>query len=222
MTQPERVWDAADTYAAEQLLPPDAALDAAMANNAAAGLPNIAVSPLQGKLLQLIVGIHGARRVLEIGTLGGYSTLWLARALPADGRIVTVEVDPHHADTARANLERAGVGDRAEVLVGAALDVLPGLLDGAPFDFVFIDADKPNNAAYLAWALRLTRRGAVIVVDNVVRRGRVADAGSEDPGVRGARAVIEAVSAEPRLLPTVVQTVGSKGHDGFLLARVVG
>ena len=221
MDEAELLWNAVDTYAAEQLLEPDAALAAVRADSAAAGLPEIAVSPMQGKLLQLMVGMQGAHRVLEVGTLGGYSTVWLARGLPEDGRVVTVEVDPHHAEVARANLAHAGVDDRVEVIVGPGLDVLPQLVDGPPFDFVFLDADKPNNAAYLGWALRLTHPGAVIIVDNVVRRGGLADAASEDPAVQGARKVLDAVRAEARLSATVVQTVGSKGYDGFLLARVL-
>ncbi|MEO9221435.1 MAG: O-methyltransferase [Mycobacteriaceae bacterium] len=221
MDEAELLWNAVDTYAAEQLLEPDAALAAVRADSAAAGLPEIAVSPMQGKLLQLMVGMQGAHRVLEVGTLGGYSTVWLARGLPEDGQVVTVEVDPHHAEVARANLAHAGVDDRVEVIVGPGLDVLPQLVDGPPFDFVFLDADKPNNAAYLGWALRLTHPGAVIIVDNVVRRGGLADAASEDPAVQGARKVLDAVRAEARLSATVVQTVGSKGYDGFLLARVL-
>ena len=176
---PEARWVAVDTYAAEQLLPPDPAMDAVRADSAAAGLPDISVSPMQGKMLELLVQMQGARRVLEVGTLGGYSTVWLARAVPADGHVVTVELDPHHAEVARANLAHAGVDDRVEVIVGPALEVLPQLADGAPFDFVFLDADKPNNAAYLGWALKLTRPGAVIVVDNVVRQGALADADSD-------------------------------------------
>lgn len=214
-------WTAVDTYAAEQLLPPDPAMDAVRADSAAAGLPDISVSPMQGKMLQLLVQMQGARRVLEVGTLGGYSTVWLARALAAGGQVVTVEVDAHHAEVARTNLVHAGVDDRVEVIVGPGLEVLPQLADGAPFDFVFLDADKPNNAAYLGWALQLTRPGAVIIVDNVVRNGRLAEVDSDDPAVQGARRVLDAVHDEPRLSATVVQTVGSKGYDGFLLARVI-
>ena len=221
MDQAESLWNAVDTYAAGRLLRPDAAMAAVRADSVAAGLPDIAVSPLQGKLLQLLVGMQGARRILEVGTLGGYSTAWLARGLPADGQVVSVEVDPHHAEVARANLAHAGVDDRVEVIVGAGLDVLPQLAEGAPFDLVFLDADKPNNAAYLGWALHLTRPGAAIIVDNVVRGGGLADAESDDPAVQGARQVLDAVRAEPRLSATVVQTVGSKGYDGFLLARVL-
>lgn len=221
MTDASGTWSAVDSWAAAALLPPDPVLDAVAAASASAGLPDIAVSPLQGRLLYLLAQTAGARRVLEVGTLGGYSTVWLARAVPDGGRVVTVEVDPHHAQVARANLAAAGVGERVEVLVGAGLDVLPGLLGRPPFDLVFIDADKPNNPGYLAWAMRLTHPGSRVVVDNVVRRGAVADGGSTDAAVRGARQVVEAVGADPRLSATVVQTVGAKGYDGFLLARVL-
>ena len=213
---------AVDAYIVERLLAPDAALDAALAANAAAGLPPIDVSPAQGKLLHLLARMAGARRILEVGTLGGYSTIWLARALPAGGRLVTCEIDPHHAATARANLARAGVGDRAEVRVGPASDTLAAMVAAGEggFDLVFIDADKPNNVAYLSAALDLARPGATIVVDNVVRYGMVVDAASDDPGVRGSRALFDAVAAEPRLDATAIQTVGAKHWDGFLLARV--
>lgn len=221
VSEAEQQWEAVDGYATEQLLPADPVLEAVRTASTAAGLPDIAVSPLQARLLQLLVQMHGARRVLEIGTLGGYSTVWMARALPVGGHLVTLEVDPHHAEVASRNLADAGVGDRVTVKVGVALQLLPGLADGEPFDFVFIDADKPNNTAYLDWALRLTVPGSVIVVDNVVRHGEVADAASTDDRVQGARAVIEAAGAHSRLAATVVQTVGAKGYDGFLLARVV-
>ncbi len=213
-------WEDVDAYIAEKLIPPEPALDAALAANAAAGLPEIDVSPAQGKLLHLLARMVGARRILEIGTLGGYSTIWLARALPPDGRLVTLEYAPAHAAVARANIARAGLGDRVEIRVGAALDSLPGLEPLAPFDFVFIDADKANNDAYLDWALRLTRRGSVIVCDNVVRVGRVADAASADPAILGARRFFERLGAEPRLTATAVQTVGAKGWDGFAIAIV--
>ena len=213
-------WEDVDAYIAETLIPPEPALDAALAANAAAGLPEIDVSPAQDKLLHLLARMVGARRILEIGTLGGYSTIWLARALPPDGRLVTLEYAPAHAAVARANIARAGLGDRVEIRVGAALDSLPGLEPLAPFDFVFIDADKANNDAYLDWALRLTRRGSVIVCDNVVRAGRVADAASADPAILGARRFFERLGAEPRLTATAVQTVGAKGWDGFAIAIV--
>jgi predicted O-methyltransferase YrrM len=183
------------------------------------GLPDIAVTPLQGEFLALLVRMTGARRVLEVGTLGGFSGTVIARALPDDGALVTLEVDPHHAEVARAVFDDAGVSDRVEVLVGRATETLPGLDD--PFDLVFIDADKPSNPTYLREALRLSHPGTVIVVDNVVRRGAVADPHDTSAGVLGSREVTELVAAEPRLEATALQTVGAKGWDGFLLARVV-
>ncbi|WP_437678946.1 O-methyltransferase [Sorangium sp. So ce131] len=215
-------WNAVDQYIADQLVTADAALEAALADSAAAGLPAINVAPNQGKLLQLLARIQGARSVLEIGTLGGYSTIWLARALPAGGRVITLEVDRKHAEVARANIARAGLSEVVEVRLGRALDLLPQLAaEGrGPFDFIFIDADKPSNPDYFAWALKLSRRGSVIVIDNVVRRGAVADAGSDDPNVQGARRLHEALAAEPRVSATAIQTVGSKGYDGFAIALV--
>ncbi|MFE3099286.1 O-methyltransferase [Nocardia tengchongensis] len=192
--------------------------------NAAAGLPAIDVSPPQGKFLYLIAASVRARRVLEIGTLGGYSTVWLARAVGKSGQVVTLEFEPRHAEVARGNLDRAGVGDRVEIRVGAALDTLPELAAAQPepFDLVFIDADKVNNANYVRWALQLTRPGSVIIVDNVVRNGGIADADSADAAVRASREVIELIAAEPRLDGTVLQTVGGKGWDGFAYALVLG
>ncbi|MFD7551884.1 O-methyltransferase [Streptomyces sp. NPDC059578] len=223
MAEQER-WDAVDDYVTSALTLADEALDAALGDSDAAGLPQIAVAANQGKLLQLLAEVQGARKILEIGTLGGYSTIWLARALPADGRLVTLEYQAAHAEVARRNLARAGLDGVTEVRVGAALDTLPLLeAEGAgPFDFVFIDADKVNNPHYLDWSLRLTRPGSVIVCDNVVRGGAVADADSTDPAVVGTRALIDRVAARPELSATVVQTVGTKGYDGFLLARVTG
>ncbi|WP_439377693.1 O-methyltransferase [Amycolatopsis lexingtonensis] len=215
----DKTWTEVDDYLTEALLAPDPVLDDALADSAAAGLPSIAVAPNQGKLLNLLARLSGARTILEIGTLGGYSTIWLARALPAGGKLVTCEYEPKHAEVAKANLARAGFGeDVAEIRVGAALDTLPTLT--GPFDFVFIDADKANLANYVRAALELSRPGTAIVVDNVVRQGRVADAGSDDPNVRGAQAMFDVLAAEPRLDSTAVQTVGSKGHDGFVLAIV--
>lgn len=217
-------WNAVDRYVGELLVPEDEALTGALAASEAAGLPSINVAPNQGKLLHLLARIQGARTALEIGTLGGYSTIWLARALPADGRLISIEYDPAHADVARANLARAGCDKVAEVRTGAALDVLPRLAaepGAGPFDLVFIDADKANNAHYVEWALRLTRPGSVIVVDNVVRGGAVTDASSEDPAVVGTREMYRLVAEEPRLDGTVVQTVGTKGWDGLLVARVL-
>jgi predicted O-methyltransferase YrrM len=211
-------WLAVDGYFAGQLFAPDPVLDAALEANALAGLPPIDVTPAEGKLLHLLARTVGARRILEIGTLGGYSTIWLARALLADGRLVTCEINPRHAEVARANLARAGLDGLVDVRVGPALDTLP-TLDG-PFDLAFIDADKQSNTEYFRHALRLSRPGTMIIVDNVVRGGRVADAGSDDPTIRGTRAVTEAIAQEPRVDATVVQTVGGKGYDGFLLALV--
>lgn len=213
-------WSDVDAYLAGKLLPADPALDAALAANEAAGLPEIDVSPCQGKLLHILARMIGARRILEIGTLGGYSTIWLARALPPDGRLVTLEHAAAHAGVARANIARAGLSDRVEIRVDAALVSLPGLASLAPFDFVFIDADKENNAAYLDWALRLTRPGSVIVCDNVVRAGRVADDAHSDPGVLGTRRFFDRLATEPRLTATAIQTVGAKGWDGFSIALV--
>jgi predicted O-methyltransferase YrrM len=221
---PTDTWTAVDRYLEGALLAADPALDAALAANAAAGLPTIDVSPCHGKLLHLLARMQGARRILEIGTLGGYSAIWLARALPPDGKLITLEFQAKHAEVARANLARAGVDKLVEIRVGAALESLPKLLaEGqGPFDLVFIDADKENNPEYVAWALRLTKPGSVIVVDNVVRQGHVIDAASDNPQVVGTRRMFDALSREPRLSATAIQTVGVKGHDGFLLARVVG
>lgn len=220
MTQ--ELWSAVDDYFNETVVAPDQALADALRDSDAAGLRRISVSPSQGKLLHLLARLHGARKILEIGTLGGYSAIWLARALPADGRLVSLEIDPQTAAVARANIERAGLSARVEVRVGPALDTLPRLADEglAPFDFVFIDADKPGNPQYLEWALALTRPGAVIVVDNVVRKGAVADAASTDPDVVGVRRCLEMIAANPRLSATAIQTVGGKGYDGFALALV--
>lgn len=218
-------WTAVDHYFSQHLMPPDPVLEAALADSDAAGLPQINVAPNQGKLLYLLAQMQGARRILEIGTLGGYSTIWLARALPADGgHVVTLEYSLKHADVARANLTRAGLMDKVDVRVGPALESLPALqAEGVePFDFVFIDADKPNNTPYFEWALRLTRPGSVIVMDNVVRDGAVIDADSTDPNVKGVRAFVERVAAEPRVTATALQTVGAKGYDGLMLIRVVG
>ena len=215
----DQTWTEVDDYLAGALLDPDPVLDAASADADAAGLPQIAVAPNQGKLLNLLARLAGARTILEIGTLGGYSTIWLARALPAGGKLVTCEYEPKHAEVAKANLARAGFGeDVADIRVGAALDTLPTLT--GPFDFVFIDADKANLANYVRASLKLARPGTAIVVDNVVRQGRVADAGSGDPNVRGAREMFELLAGEDRIDATAVQTVGGKGHDGFVLALV--
>jgi predicted O-methyltransferase YrrM len=211
-------WSAVDRYVADLLVRSDAALDAALEANRAAGLPAHDVSPSQGKLLHLLARLQGARAVLEIGTLGGYSTIWLARALPPDGRLVTLEADPGYAEVARANIARAGLDGIVDVRVGPALETLPEL-DG-PFDFVFIDADKRSNPEYLAWALRLSRPGALIVADNVVRGGELVDGDGGDPSVQGVRRFHELLAAEPRVSATTIQTVGSKGWDGFTIALV--
>ena len=213
-------WSDVDDYLVDRLLPDDPVLTAALAAADAACLPAINVTPQQGRFLNLLARIRGARRILEIGTLGGYSTIWLARALPSDGRLVTLEIDSATAEVARRNLARAGLADVAEVQVGRALDLLPGLAGASSYDLVFIDADKPSNPDYLQWALRLTGPGSVIVVDNVVRGGAVADEASDDPMVLGTRRMMDLVAAEPRLDATALQTVGSKGYDGFLVALV--
>lgn len=220
---PDR-WTAVDQYFADLLLPPDPALEAALRDSAAAGLPPIQVAPNQGKLLMLLARIQGAGTILEIGTLGGYSTIWLARALPADGRMITLEADPKHAAVARANIARAGLAHIVEVRLGPALDTLPQIAaEGrGPFDLTFIDADKENNAEYLAWAIKLSRRGSLIIVDNVVRNGKVIDAASRDSEIRGTRRFIEQLAADPRVDATAIQTVGNKGYDGFAIALVTG
>jgi predicted O-methyltransferase YrrM len=216
-------WTAVDRYFSELLMPPDPVFEAALEASRAAGLPSIAVSPPQGKFLHLLARIKGARSILEIGTLGGYSTLWLARALPADGRLITLEVDPKHAEVARGNFARAGVTALIEQRLGRAIDTLPQLVaEGrGPFDLIFIDADKASTADYFAWALKLSRPGTVVVVDNVVRNGAVADAGNRDPGVQGVRRFAAMLAGEPRVSATALQTVGSKGYDGFVLATVL-
>jgi predicted O-methyltransferase YrrM len=220
MTLPQ--WTAVDRYIADLLVPGDPALDAALEASVAAGLPPINVSPNQGKLLMLMARLQGARSILEIGTLGGYSAIWLARGLPGDGRLITLEANPDYAQVARANIERAGLMDRVEIRIGRALEALPTLLDEGrgPFDFTFIDADKANNPEYFSWALKLSRRNSLIVVDNVVRDGAVIDEASRDPSVQATRRLYEAMAAEPRVSATAIQTVGSKGYDGFAIALV--
>lgn len=219
-----RDWAAVDGYITRKLIGADPVLDGALAANAAGGLPPIDVSAAQGRMLELFVRMSGARRILEVGTLGGYSTIWLARALPADGKLVTLELEPHHAEVARANLANAGLADRCDVRTGPAVESLAAMIAAGegPFDLVFIDADKPSNVAYLDAALKLTRPGSVILVDNVVREGAVTDPADPDPRVIGTRALFDAVAAESRLEATAIQTVGDKGWDGFLLAVVRG
>jgi predicted O-methyltransferase YrrM len=225
MTQ--ELWTAIDRYIGDHLLPEDPVLDAALAACAAAGLPEISITPNQGKLLELLARVHGARSILELGTLGAYSTIWLARALPRDGRVVTLELDPRYAEVARANLARAGLQEVVQLRVGPALQTLPALLaEGAgPFDLIFLDADKRNNPGYLEWSLKLSRPGTLIVADNVVRGGTILDPDERDPllgdgGVQGVRRFYELLAAEPRVSATAIQTVGAKGHDGFALALV--
>jgi len=218
----DKTWAAVDDYIVANLVPDDPVLDQVLGANRAAGLPAIDVSPAQGKLLHLLARIAGARRILEIGTLGAYSTIWMARALPVDGRVVSLEFNPHHAQVARANIERAGLGSMIEVRTGAALETLPHLAaEGAgPFDLIFIDADKPNNPGYLDWALKLARPGTVIICDNVIRNGAVTRGDTGDANVGGARAAFEILGSNPRISATAMQTVGSKGYDGFIIAVV--
>jgi len=221
MTQEQ--WTRVDEYISELLLPRDAVLEAALEAGNAAGMPAINVAPNQGKFLSLLAQMQGATRILEIGTLAGYSTIWLARALPSSGKLVTLELDPKHAQVARSNIERAGLTSLVELRVGKALDSLAALVNEAvpAFDFVFIDADKPSIPDYFQWSLKLTRPGSVIVVDNVVRKGAVVDAESTDANVQGVRRFNEIVAKTPSVSATTVQTVGSKGYDGFALIRVL-
>ena len=220
----QELWTAVDRYVTEMLVPPDAALEAALEASDAAGLPRIAVAPNQGKLLQLLARARGARRILEIGTLGGYSTIWLARALPPGGRLITLEVEPKHAEVARANIARAGLASVVDVRLGAALETLPRLAAerAGPFELTFIDADKANIPSYFEWALKLAAPGGLIVVDNVIRDGAVVDDASTDPSVKGVRRLNELLRAEPRVSATTIQTVGARGYDGFTLAMLVG
>ncbi len=215
-------WTTVDQYITALLDPPDAALDEALRASTAAGLPEIAVSPPHGALLTVLARAVGARRILEIGTLGGYSAIRLGRVLPPDGRLVTLELNPLHAEVARSNIARAGLGDRVEVRVGPATASLAALADegAAPFDLIFIDADKVGYTDYLHGSLRLSRPGTLIIADNIVRQGRVADPDNDDANVRGVRRFNEALAAEPRLMATIVQTVGSKGYDGLAIAVV--
>jgi predicted O-methyltransferase YrrM len=219
----EDLWSAVDSYFFSKLMPRDEVLEAALRASEEAGLPPIQVSPTQGKLLHLLARVHRARRILEIGTLGGYSTIWLGRALPPDGRLISLEIDPRHAEVARANIGRADLSDVVEIRLGRALDTLP-VLEGEhePFDMVFIDADKVSNPAYFEWALRLTHLGSLIVIDNVVRAGAIADPANDSPEVAGVRRLLDLIAAEPRVAATAIQTVGLKGHDGFAMALVVG
>jgi predicted O-methyltransferase YrrM len=218
----QKHWSAVDDFLVAKLVKPDAALNQALADSDRGGLPAINVSPCHGKLLNLIARMIGARRILEIGTLGGYSTIWLARALPSSGRLITLEFSQKHADIARANIERAGLLDRVDIRVGRALDTLPVVAreSSEPFDLIFMDADKESNRDYLDWAVKLARPGSVIITDNVVRDGRVIDEASRDPMVAGTRRFLDALANEPRVSATAIQTVGSKGWDGFTIALV--
>jgi predicted O-methyltransferase YrrM len=213
-------WTAVDDYLGSLFVPPDEGLDGAQRAAADAGLPPIAVSAAQGKFLHILARLHRARHILEIGTLGGYSTIWLARALPANGRLISLEFDPKHAEVAQGSLRRAGLDDRVEVKVGRAIDTLPTLAGGVPFDLVFIDADKASTPDYLQWALKLTRPGSVIVVDNVIRDGKIIDTSGRDADVEGMRKALAMMAAEPRLTATALQTVGAKSYDGFAIALV--
>jgi predicted O-methyltransferase YrrM len=220
----DETWAAVDAFVAEQLIPGDEILDAAARSSEEAGLPAIQVSAPQGRLLELLARVQGARTILEFGTLGAYSTIWLARALPADGRLVTLEADDGYAEVARANIDRAGFAEIVELRVGPALEALPALeAEGAagPFDFTFVDADKANSPNYFAWALDHSRPGSLIVADNVVRAGALADAHSADQKVQAQRRLHEMIAGEPRIAATTIQTVGSKGYDGFTIALVL-
>jgi predicted O-methyltransferase YrrM len=218
----EQTWEAVDEYLGGLFATDDAALKETLAASDKAGLPEIQVTATHGKLLHLLARMHGARRILELGTLGGYSTIWLARALPADGQLVTLEYEPKHAEVARQNFRRAGVDSLIDLRVGAALDILPQLAkeNPGPFDLIFIDADKENYEGYFRWALRLSRVGTVIIADNVVRKGAVIEPDHSDPRVQGVRRFLDAVAAEPRVSATAIQTVGKKGYDGFAFLLV--
>ncbi|MFB2837329.1 O-methyltransferase [Floridanema evergladense] len=221
MTQTQ--WTAVDNYITDLLIPSDSALDATIQSTIDANLPKINVAPNQGKLLHILAQIQGARRILELGTLAGYSTIWLARALPPGGKLITLEANPKHAEVARQNIDRAGLTKIVEIRIGAALDTLPQLANErqAPFDFVFIDADKVNIPDYFKWALKLTRRGSVIIVDNVIRKGAVIDADSSDENIQGVRKFNRLLAVETRVKATTIQTVGSKGYDGLTIALVI-
>jgi predicted O-methyltransferase YrrM len=218
----KQLWTAVDQYTTDRLLPPDPALDTALAASDAAGLPSISVSPSQGKLLMLLAQLAGASRILEIGTLGGYSSIWLARALGPGGRLITLEANPMHAEVARRNIAHAGFASVVEVRLGDARAAIQQLAaeGSGPFDLIFIDADKPSIPHYLEWSLKLSRRGSLIIVDNVIRDGALIDAQSQDANVQGARRLHEMLAVEPRVSATTIQTVGSKGYDGFTVALV--
>ena len=218
----QELWTAVDNYIVHKMLPADDSLDQAVRASDEAGLPSIQVSPAQGKFLYILAKVHHAKRILEIGTLGGYSTIWLARALPEDGRLITMEIDPKHAAVAQSSLSREGVSNKVELLVGNALDLLPQLekRSESPFDLTFIDADKVSIPAYFESALRMSRPGSLILVDNVVRNGAVVDASSHDPSVQGVQKLNDMIADDPRVTATVLQTVGIKGYDGLAIALV--
>ncbi|MFN2285873.1 MAG: O-methyltransferase [Anaerolineae bacterium] len=218
----QETWSAVDAYICDRLIAPDPVLDSALRASATAGLPQHNVAPNQGKFLQILAQMQGARKILELGTLGGYSTIWLARALPEDGHLITLEANSRYAEIAKTNITKAGLSHLVEIRVGRAIEILPLLSQEglAPFDFIFIDADKPSNPEYLEWALRLSRPGTVIVGDNVIRDGMVADSASTDANVLGVRRFFDLMAKNPRLSATAIQTVGSKGYDGFSLAIV--
>jgi predicted O-methyltransferase YrrM len=216
----DELWTAVDDYFASNLVPPDEALEAALQASVAAGLPAINVAANQGRLLMILARAMGARRILEIGTLGGYSTIWLARGLAPDGRLISLEANPDYAEIARANIARAGLAETVEVRVGRAQDTLPALSAETPFDLIFIDADKPGTPGYFQWAVKLSRRGSLIIVDNVVREGEVLDAASEDASVQAMRRFFEIAATDPRVAGTAIQTVGAKGHDGLAILLV--
>ena len=219
----QNLYAAVDAYLSSSLVPPDPIFDAVLQSHVAAGLPPIAVQPTLGKFLNLLARINHAKEILEIGTLGGYSTIWMARALPPTGRLVTLEFDPKHAEVARKNFQQAGLARVIEIHIGKALDTLPQVAAAhpAPFDLIFIDADKQNNPSYFAWALKLSRPGSIIIVDNVVRDGAILNAASDSPDIRGIRQLFADLASEPRVQATAIQTVDAKGHDGFVLALVL-
>lgn len=219
----ERLIDHVDDYLAATFVGNDATLAHALERSQRAGLPAIAVSAVQGKLLHVLARAIGAKRILEVGTLGGYSAIWMGRAIAPHGRLITLEIDPRHAQVARENLDEAGLGEVVEVWIGSALDSLARMGESGtePFDLVFIDADKENNPRYLKWALQFSHPGTMIVMDNVVRHGTILDDDSTDPDVAGTRTVLELLGSDPRLCASALQTVGHKGHDGLAIALVV-
>ncbi|MBI1259270.1 MAG: methyltransferase [Chloroflexi bacterium] len=220
MTQ--ETWTSVDNYINDLFVPSDGALEAALAASNDAGLPNIQVAPNQGKMISILAQSIGAKTILEIGTLGGYSTIWLARALPADGKLISLEIDPKHAEVARANVARAGLADKVDIRLGKAIESLPKVAaEGHVFDFVFIDADKPSNTEYFEWALKLTHKGSLIITDNVIRNGGVADPNSSDPSVTGVQRFNQRIAPEKRVTTTQIQTVGSKGYDGVSISLVL-